>query len=149
MSQLSTLEDLKDLSGYKKDLKKSLDKVQASPAKMFYAPTFEFKGRKGPMVLVGEIPSGLSKGLKEERVTLKAGRCRRNERGELEVFKGLDPGKIGIALKSAGIAETIAEKEVESGPDEEAETDTKAPSLDARSAPRPPAAAAVTRRRRS
>ena len=132
MSQLSTLEDLKDLSGYKKDLKKSLDKVQASPAKMFYAPTFEFKGRKGPMVLVGEIPSGLSKGLKEERVTLKAGRCRRNERGELEVFKGLDPGKIGIALKSAGIAETIAEKEVESGPDEEAETDTKAPSLDAR-----------------
>ena len=120
MSQLSSLEDLQDLSGYKKDLKKSLDKVQASPAKMFYAQTFEFKGKKGPMVLVGEIPSGLTKGLKEARVTLKSGRCRRNERGELEVFKGLEPGKIGHALKSAGIAEQIAEKEIEddSLPDE-------------------------------
>ena len=132
MSLLSSLDDLKDLSGYKKDLKKSLDRVQASPAKMFYAPTFEFKGRKGPMVLVGEIPSGLSKGLKEERVTLKAGRCRRNERGELEVFKGLDPGKIGLALKTAGIAETIAEKEVEGDPEEDTESDMHAPPMDAR-----------------
>ena len=59
MSQLTSLEDLRDLSGYKKDLK-------------------------------------------GERVTLKIGRCRRNKRDEIEVFKGLDPAKIRIALKSAG-----------------------------------------------
>ena len=130
MSQLTSLEDLKDLSGYKKDLKKSLDKVQGSPAKMFYTQTFEFKGRKGPMVLVGEIPSGLSKGLKEAKVSLKPGKLRRNDQKELEVFRGLPPEKIVQALKFAGIDEAIAEKEVEGEPDLEGSQDEAEQSAD-------------------
>jgi len=112
MSHLMSLDDLKDLSGYKKDLKKCLERVQASPARMFYAPAFEFKGKRGPVVLVGELPSGLIKGLKEARVPLKTGRCRRNRHGEIEVFKGLEPAKIRVVLKQAGIAETIADREI-------------------------------------
>lgn len=112
MSTLASVTDLKNFDKYRKDVVKSLSALTERPTKMFYLPAFEFSGKKGPLVLMGELTGGLARDLKNEKLFLKPGKCRRGGSGSLEVMTGLVPAKIGQALRFAGINETVSEKEI-------------------------------------
>lgn len=104
---------MQDFGAYKKDLIRSLARVADRPMKMFYTPAFEFANKKGPLVLIGDLQTGLQKDLKGAKIALKPGKCRRNGRDEIEVLRGLGPEKIERAFKFAGIPEKIGVEEFE------------------------------------
>src|SRR5712672_1358771 len=109
MSNIKSLDQLKDFGKYKSDLKMSINSAPlGKEIKMYYSPEFVFSDKsKKPIVLVGSVDSSLVKGAK-----LLMGRCR-TDGTTLEVFKGLKPEKVAKAIKAAGLSVPVSEKEIE------------------------------------
>lgn len=109
MTKLKTLDDLKDLTLYKKDLKADLALLKETPTALSWVEMFQFNGgKREAAVLLGAVPDSLEKAIKAAGKAIKVGKCKRNKADEVEIVSGgLKPGLLAALFKTLGMDEKV------------------------------------------